>query len=68
MLQRIAPHLPSTKVAVGTMAAGVLSAWLSAVDWQALVIAVVTLVVSYLAPELNPSPSTVRRVAEARSG
>ena len=55
-------HLPSTKVAVGTVSAGVLSAYLAGIDWEALVVAVVTLVLSYVVPELNPPPSAAARL------
>lgn len=50
-------YLPSTKASAATVAAGVASAYLTSVDWDALLIAVVTLVLSYLVPERNPSPS-----------
>lgn len=53
--------LPSAKVAVATITAGAATALLDDVDWPALIVAVITLIVSYMFPEVNPAPSSVRR-------
>lgn len=55
--------LPSTKVTVATLTTGGMAAWLAGVDWESLIIAVVTLVLSYLVPEANPAPSSAARQA-----